>query len=151
MSPYRLAWPRTLPFHGKDTGSNPVGDIYSVGSAEQSQDGATHRRVSFLIPKASTTYSSSFIRPALFNASSLFVSAHRVAPHAKQREYIINIGWQGVRHKYSSYQTTGKLYIKCLPNKVLRNRLLTVNFIPSVKHNFQLIYQSKCDSMELFL
>lgn len=25
-SPYRLAWPRTSPFHGEDTGSNPVGD-----------------------------------------------------------------------------------------------------------------------------
>jgi hypothetical protein len=25
-SPRRLAWPRTSPFHGGNTGSNPVGD-----------------------------------------------------------------------------------------------------------------------------
>ena len=24
--PHRLAWPRTLPFQGSNTGSNPVGD-----------------------------------------------------------------------------------------------------------------------------
>jgi hypothetical protein len=30
--PHRLAWPRTLPFQGSNTGSNPVGDTrhYSV-------------------------------------------------------------------------------------------------------------------------
>ena len=26
IRPLRLAWPRTPPFHGGDTGSNPVGD-----------------------------------------------------------------------------------------------------------------------------
>ena len=26
LSPYRLAWPRTSPFHGDDRGSNPLGD-----------------------------------------------------------------------------------------------------------------------------
>ncbi len=28
--PRRLAWPRTSPFHGGNTGSNPVGDAKSV-------------------------------------------------------------------------------------------------------------------------
>ena len=27
--PHRLAWPRTLPFQGSNTGSNPVGDTTS--------------------------------------------------------------------------------------------------------------------------
>ena len=26
VRPHRLAWPRTLPFQGSNTGSNPVGD-----------------------------------------------------------------------------------------------------------------------------
>jgi hypothetical protein len=26
VCPHRLAWPRTLPFQGSNTGSNPVGD-----------------------------------------------------------------------------------------------------------------------------
>jgi hypothetical protein len=26
IRPHRLAWPRTLPFQGSNTGSNPVGD-----------------------------------------------------------------------------------------------------------------------------
>lgn len=28
--PRRLAWPRTSPFHGGNTGSNPVGDAKSI-------------------------------------------------------------------------------------------------------------------------
>ena len=28
--PHRLAWPRTLPFQGSNTGSNPVGDTNDV-------------------------------------------------------------------------------------------------------------------------
>ena len=28
--PHRLAWPRTLPFQGSNTGSNPVGDTKLV-------------------------------------------------------------------------------------------------------------------------
>src|ERR1700685_566915 len=30
-SPRRLAWPRTSPFHGGNTGSNPVGDAKVTG------------------------------------------------------------------------------------------------------------------------
>ncbi len=29
--PHRLAWPRTLPFQGSNTGSNPVGDTIQEG------------------------------------------------------------------------------------------------------------------------
>src|SRR5262245_29693100 len=29
--PHRLAWPRTLPFQGSNTGSNPVGDTNALG------------------------------------------------------------------------------------------------------------------------
>ena len=29
-SPRRLAWPRTSPFHGGNTGSNPVGDANNI-------------------------------------------------------------------------------------------------------------------------
>ena len=29
--PHRLAWPRTLPFQGSNTGSNPVGDTTFTG------------------------------------------------------------------------------------------------------------------------
>src|SRR6185503_10154844 len=29
-SPHRLAWPRTPPFQGGDTGSNPVGDASTI-------------------------------------------------------------------------------------------------------------------------
>lgn len=28
--PHRLAWPRTLPFQGSNTGSNPVGDTNPI-------------------------------------------------------------------------------------------------------------------------
>ncbi len=31
--PHRLAWPRTLPFQGSNTGSNPVGDTSFYGAA----------------------------------------------------------------------------------------------------------------------
>jgi hypothetical protein len=30
FSPRRLAWPRTSPFHGGNTGSNPVGDANKI-------------------------------------------------------------------------------------------------------------------------
>ncbi len=30
--PHRLAWPRTLPFQGSNTGSNPVGDTTTLNS-----------------------------------------------------------------------------------------------------------------------
>lgn len=30
--PHRLAWPRTLPFQGSNTGSNPVGDTIDWGA-----------------------------------------------------------------------------------------------------------------------
>ena len=33
-SPRRLAWPRTSPFHGGNTGSNPVGDANVMGSCK---------------------------------------------------------------------------------------------------------------------
>src|SRR6185295_10864868 len=30
LRPHRLAWPRTLPFQGSNTGSNPVGDTRKI-------------------------------------------------------------------------------------------------------------------------
>ena len=39
LSPYRLAWPRTSPFHGDDRGSNPLGDAnHEEASSEQSEE-----------------------------------------------------------------------------------------------------------------
>jgi hypothetical protein len=32
--PRRLAWPRTSPFHGGNTGSNPVGDANKINSLQ---------------------------------------------------------------------------------------------------------------------
>ncbi len=33
LRPHRLAWPRTLPFQGSNTGSNPVGDTTFGGTS----------------------------------------------------------------------------------------------------------------------
>ena len=36
ICPHRLAWPRTLPFQGSNTGSNPVGDTtFGIGLTPQ--------------------------------------------------------------------------------------------------------------------
>src|SRR5260370_19862162 len=37
QSPRRLAWPRTSPFHGGNTGSNPVGDAKSFQELKREQ------------------------------------------------------------------------------------------------------------------
>ena len=36
--PHRLAWPRTLPFQGSNTGSNPVGDTSTYAIPAKSRD-----------------------------------------------------------------------------------------------------------------
>ena len=44
--PHRLAWPRTLPFQGSNTGSNPVGDTSTYARPTNSCDtGVTRRSV----------------------------------------------------------------------------------------------------------
>src|SRR5438309_5634301 len=44
--PHRLAWPRTLPFQGSNTGSNPVGDTSTYALLANSCDtGVTRRSV----------------------------------------------------------------------------------------------------------
>jgi hypothetical protein len=44
--PHRLAWPRTLPFQGSNTGSNPVGDTiyYGAGLLGRIQRGQRFRQ-----------------------------------------------------------------------------------------------------------
>ena len=39
--PHRLAWPRTLPFQGSNTGSNPVGDTIPF-NVDQAVEKLTH-------------------------------------------------------------------------------------------------------------
>lgn len=36
--PHRLAWPRTLPFQGSNTGSNPVGDTTFEGGLDEASE-----------------------------------------------------------------------------------------------------------------
>ena len=42
--PHRLAWPRTLPFQGSNTGSNPVGDTKALSSANRLKADQSDRR-----------------------------------------------------------------------------------------------------------
>lgn len=42
VRPHRLAWPRTLPFQGSNTGSNPVGDT-TLGDTPVSMPGRSCR------------------------------------------------------------------------------------------------------------
>ena len=42
--PHRLAWPRTLPFQGSNTGSNPVGDTSTYAIPTKSCDPDVTRR-----------------------------------------------------------------------------------------------------------
>ncbi len=44
--PHRLAWPRTLPFQGSNTGSNPVGDTTPF-NADDAVEKLTHGGLSF--------------------------------------------------------------------------------------------------------
>lgn|GEM_PF-2802634 len=37
VRPHRLAWPRTLPFHGSDGGSNPPGDAILTCDSQKAE------------------------------------------------------------------------------------------------------------------
>ena len=68
--PRRLAWPRTSPFHGGNTGSNPVGDAKSF--QQLMRDGSfsrRHKKAQYLDQKLSYSFGNSDFsrRYALFS------------------------------------------------------------------------------------
>ena len=65
-SPRRLAWPRTSPFHGGNTGSNPVGDannpkeLTEIGILSEGSEGSNNEKDSLGLSHGSLRWQEHF-------------------------------------------------------------------------------------------